>query len=116
MVQGNFLVEMLASVRKNGIGSVYWGFTSFCLESFPFDIMELVSCVCLCVLCVRCMFVLCVAVCTPRLLVVPPSVLESFPFDTMELVSRTSSFTACWHCEMYVLRQQTPPDGGAIVP
>lgn len=42
MIEGNFLSEMVRSVRKDGIGALYWGFFAFCMESFPYDIMELV--------------------------------------------------------------------------
>lgn len=40
-VGGNFVQEMATSVRKNGIGSLYWGFVPFLIESFPYDCTEL---------------------------------------------------------------------------
>jgi hypothetical protein len=33
---------MASAVRRDGIGALYWGFFAFCMESFPYDIMELV--------------------------------------------------------------------------
>ncbi|KIY95208.1 hypothetical protein MNEG_12754 [Monoraphidium neglectum] len=34
---------MASAVRRDGIGALYWGFFAFCMESFPYDIMELGS-------------------------------------------------------------------------
>lgn len=44
MIKGNFLAEMVNAVRRDGVGALYWGFFAFCMESFPYDIMELVRC------------------------------------------------------------------------
>lgn len=38
---GNFLSAMVAAVRTGGLGSLYYGFTAFCLESLPYDVVEL---------------------------------------------------------------------------
>lgn len=43
MVGNNFLGEMVTAVRKGGPGALYWGFLPYCLESFPYDIAELVG-------------------------------------------------------------------------
>jgi hypothetical protein len=43
IVQGNFLAEMASAVRRDGIGALYWGFFSFCMESLPYDVVELVG-------------------------------------------------------------------------
>jgi hypothetical protein len=43
LVGGNFMVEMGRAVQRGGPGALYWGFFPFLVESFPYDITELVG-------------------------------------------------------------------------
>ncbi|GLC69728.1 hypothetical protein PLESTF_000873400 [Pleodorina starrii] len=43
LVQPNFMREMVATVRKEGVGGLYWGFLPHCFEAWPHDIAELAT-------------------------------------------------------------------------
>ncbi|GFR50429.1 hypothetical protein Agub_g12649 [Astrephomene gubernaculifera] len=43
LVSPNFLREMAATVRKEGVGGLYWGFLPHCFEAWPHDISELAT-------------------------------------------------------------------------
>lgn len=39
--QGNFMREMLVTVRHKGPAGLYWGFLPHCFEALPHDISEM---------------------------------------------------------------------------
>lgn len=41
LVSGNFMKEMMVTLRTQGPMGLYWGFLPYCFESFPYDITEL---------------------------------------------------------------------------
>ncbi|KAG2442226.1 hypothetical protein HYH02_009710 [Chlamydomonas schloesseri] len=43
LVQSNFMAEMVATVRREGPGGLYWGFLPHCFEAWPHDISELAT-------------------------------------------------------------------------
>lgn len=43
LVQPNFLREMVSTVRREGVGGLYWGFLPHCFEAWPHDMAELAT-------------------------------------------------------------------------
>ncbi|GIL53451.1 hypothetical protein Vafri_9052 [Volvox africanus] len=43
LVAPNFMREMVSTVRKEGVGGLYWGFLPHCFEAWPHDIAELAT-------------------------------------------------------------------------
>lgn len=43
LVAPNFMREMVATVRKEGVGGLYWGFLPHCFEAWPHDVAELAT-------------------------------------------------------------------------
>ncbi|GLI67172.1 hypothetical protein VaNZ11_011385 [Volvox africanus] len=43
LVAPNFMREMVSTVRKEGVGGLYWGFLPHCFEAWPHDTAELAT-------------------------------------------------------------------------
>ncbi|EFJ47173.1 hypothetical protein VOLCADRAFT_105233 [Volvox carteri f. nagariensis] len=43
LVAPNFMREMVSTVRREGVGGLYWGFLPHCFEAWPHDIAELAT-------------------------------------------------------------------------